>query len=145
MPMTPDLASMRPQNPSLYRLAADGRSLDFLFAQCSACGGLSFPANAPGCMHCGAPADQAEPVTRPGGGTLLEYITLHVALAPGMPAPSIAGDIRIADQVVEEGVIAVADEAALHPGMAMQAVAVPLPSGEFYACQFVPATVGELP
>ena len=142
MPIHHDLTAMRPQNPSLYRLSADGRSLDFLFAQCSACNGLSFPANAPGCMHCGAPPAQAEQVARPGGGTLLEYITLHVALVPGMPAPSIAGDIRIADQVVEEGVIAVADEAALRPGMAMQAIAVPLPSGAFYACQFVPASGG---
>lgn len=142
MSMNQDLTAMRPQNPSLYRLSADGRSLDFLFAQCSACNGLSFPANAPGCMHCGAPPDRAEQVARPGGGTLLEYITLHVALVPGMSAPSIAGDIRIADQVVEEGVIAVADEATLRPGMAMQAIAVPLPTGDVYACQFVPASDG---
>lgn len=142
MPMNQDLTVMQAQNPSLYRLSADGRSLDFLFAQCSACNGLSFPANAPGCMHCGAASDQAEQVARPGGGTLLEYVTLHVALVPGMPVPSIAGDIRIADQVVEEGVIAVADEAVLRPGMALQAIAVPLPSGAFYACQFVPASGG---
>jgi hypothetical protein len=78
-------------------------------------------------------------VTRPGGGTLLEYVTLHVPLVPGMPAPSIAGDIRIAEQVVEEGVIAVADESALRPGMALRAVAVPLASGDSYGCAFVPA------
>jgi len=136
--MTQDLTRMTPQRPSLYRLAADGRSLDFLFSQCAACNGLSFPANAPGCMHCGHPLDDGKPVERPGGGTLLEYVTLHVPLAPGMAAPSIAGDIRIAEQVVEEGVIAVADESALHPGMALQAVAVPLASGDSYGCQFVP-------
>lgn len=133
-----DLTRMKPQRPSLYRLAADGRSLDFLFAQCPACNGLSFPANAPGCMHCGHPLDDAEQVANPGGGTLLEYVTLHVPLVPGMPAPSIAGDIRIAGQVVEEGVIAVADESALRPGMAMKAIAVPLASGDSYGCQFVP-------
>lgn len=136
--MTQDLTSMKPQRASLYRLAADGRSLDFLFAQCPACDALSFPANAPGCMHCGHPIADVEPVARPGGGTLLEYVTLHVPLIPGMPAPSTAGDIRIAEHVVEEGVIAVADESALHPGMALRAVAVPLASGDSYGCAFVP-------
>ncbi len=136
---SPDLSSLAPQRPTLYRLAADGRTLDFLFAQCPACYGLSFPANAPGCMHCGHALEGAEHVARPGGGTLLEYVTLHAALVPGMALPSIAGDIRIADNVVEEGVIGVADESALAQGMAMRAVAVPLPAGTHYGCQFVPA------
>lgn len=137
--MTQDLTTLKPLRPTLYRLAADGRSLDFLFAQCPHCHVLSFPANAPGCMHCGHPVDASAQVTRPGVGTLLEYVTLHVAMVPGLPAPSIAGDIRIADQVVEEGVIGVADENLLAPGMAMRAMAVPLASGEHYGCQFVPA------
>jgi len=140
--MTQNLTAMRPKRPSLYRLAADGRSLDFLFAQCPHCKGLSFPANVPGCMHCGALLDKAEQVALAGGGALLEYVTLHVPMAPGMAVPSIAGDIRIADQVVEEGVIAVADESALHPGMAMKAVAVPLDSGDIFDCRFVPASEG---
>jgi len=137
--MTPDLSTLKPQRPSLYRLAADGRSLDFFFAHCPACQGLSFPANAPGCMHCGHPTDAAMQVVRPGEGTLLEYVTLHVPLVPGMQAPSIAGDIRIAEQVVEEGVIAVDDESRLQPGMALRAVAVPLAATDTYGCQFVPA------
>ena len=137
--MTPDLSTLKPQRPSLYRLAADGRSLDFFFAQCPACQGLSFPANAPGCMHCGHPTDATMQVVRPGEGTLLEYVTLHVPLVPGMQAPSIAGDIRIAEQVVEEGVIAVDDESRLQPGMALRAVAVPSASADTYGCQFVPA------
>ena len=137
--MTLDLSALKPQRPSLYRLAADGRSLDFFFAHCPACQGLSFPANAPGCMHCGHPTDEAMQVVRPGGGTLLEYVTLHVALVTDMHTPSIAGDIRIAEQVVEEGVIAVDDESRLQPGMALRAVAVPLASADTYGCQFVPA------
>lgn len=137
--MTQDLTALKPLRPTLYRLAADGRSLDFLFAQCPHCRGLSFPANAPGCMHCGHALEAPEPVARPGGGTLLEYVTLHVPLAPGLAAPSIAGDIRIAEQVVEEGVIGVDDESLLAPGMAMRAVAVPLDSGTHYGCRFVPA------
>ena len=42
---------------------------------------------------------------------------------PGMNAPAIAGDIRIAEGIVEEGVIAVKDEAGLRTGMALKAVA----------------------
>ena len=137
--MTPDLTTLQPLRPTLYRLAADGRSLDFLFAQCPQCRQLSFPANAPGCMHCGHAIDASAQVARPGGGTLLEYVTLHVPMVPGLIAPSIAGDIRIAEQVVEEGVIGVADESLLAPGMTLRAVAVPLPSGEHYGCHFVPA------
>ena len=90
-------------------------------------------------MHCGHPTDEAMQVVRPGGGTLLEYVTLHVALVTGMQTPSIAGDIRIAEQVVEEGMIAVDDESCLQPGMALTAVAVPLASADTYGCQFVPA------
>lgn len=62
-------------------------------------------------------------------------------MAPGQPVPSVAGDIRIADGVVEEGVIAVADESALRPGMEVKAVAVPLPSGDVFDCRFVPVEV----
>lgn len=126
------------QHPSLYQLAADGRSLDFYFARCGSCARLSFPANAPGCMHCGASLDDAERITQAGGGTLLEFVTLHVALRPGMTAPSIAGDIRIAEGIVEEGVLNVADESQLAHGMALRAVAAPLPTGEQYICRFVP-------
>lgn len=129
----------RPRHPTLYRLAADGRSLQLLFAQCAGCGRLTFPANAPGCMHCGARLDEAEHVARPGGGTLMEFVTLHVALAPGMPVPAIAGDIRIADGIVEQGVIGVADETGLRPGMALQAVAAFEEDGRTFRCAFVPA------
>lgn len=137
--MLQDLSTLRPQRPSLYRLAADGRGLDFLFAHCPACQALSFPANAPGCMHCGQPIDAAAAqVLRPGGGTLLEFVTLHAPLAPGLPAPGIVGLVRIAAQVVEEGVIAVDAESALHVGMALRALAQPLASGECYGCVFAP-------
>lgn len=137
--MTEPLPSLKPLHPSLYQLADDGRSLDFFFAQCPACSGLSFPANAPGCMHCGDPLQGAQTLRRPGGGELLEYVTLYVPLAPGMAAPSIAGDVRIADGVVEEGVIGVEDEASLRPGMVLRAVADLREAQGVYACRFVPA------
>ena len=74
----------------------------------------------------------------PGEGTLLECVTLHVALVPGMPTPSIAGDILLAEGVVEEGVIAVSDESVLKPGMRLKAVAEMEPGEGVYACRFVP-------
>lgn len=137
-----DLRGYAPQHPSLYRLGPDGRSLEFLYAQCPACGKLSFPAMVPGCAHCGEPLQGTAPVAHAGGGTLLEFVTLHVPLLPGMDTPRIAADIRIAEGVIEEGVVAVPDESALHVGMALKAVAVPLPAGEVFACRFVPADGG---
>lgn len=136
-PLFPDL---QPRHRTLYRLAADGRTLEFFFARCTACDALTFPANAPGCMHCGDSLRDAARVARPGIGTLLEYVTVHVPLAPGMPAPMIAGDIRLAEGMVEEAVIGVADEAMLRPGMAMLAVADVDEQGRTFSCAFVPAS-----
>ena len=51
--MTTDLRGLQPQHPTLYQLAPDGESLEFLYAQCPACRKLVFPANVPGCSHCG--------------------------------------------------------------------------------------------
>jgi uncharacterized OB-fold protein len=136
--MTQDLASLRPRHPSLYRLAADGRSLDFWFAQCPQCARLSFPANVPGCAQCGQPLTEADRVARPGGGELLECVTLHTALAPGLAAPCVVADIRIAEGVVQEGVLAAADDAGLRPGMSLKAIAQPMASGERFDCRFVP-------
>lgn len=136
--MTTDLRGFQPQHPMLYQLAPDGESLEFLFAQCPACQKLVFPANVPGCSYCGDPLHNAEQVARPGGGKLLEYVTLHVPLLPGMEVPRIAADILIEDGLIEEGVIAGTDESGLRVGMALRAVAVPLPGGELFACRFVP-------
>jgi hypothetical protein len=93
-------------------------------------------------MHCGEPLKGAQRVVRPGGGELLEFVTLHVPLLPGMVAPSIAGDIRIAPGIVEEGVMAVGDETALKHGMAVRAIAEIKPEEGVYACRFVPVTEG---
>lgn len=133
-----NLTALSPEQPSLYRLAADGQTLDFIFASCPACEKLTFPADAPGCMHCGSSLESADLVTQPGEGTLLEFVTLHVPLTPGMSAPRIAGDVRIAEDVVEEGVIGCTDESLLSPGMPLRAIAVPLPSGTHFGCRFMP-------
>lgn len=138
--MNTDLHGLRPQHPSLYQLAPDGQSLEFFYAKCPACGKLAFPADVPGCSHCGDPLQSAEKVVRPGGGTLLEYVTLHVPLLPGMEVPRIAADVLIEEGLIEEGVIAASDESQLRVGMALRAVAIPVPGGELFACRFVPQT-----
>ena len=136
--MTQQLTSLKPLHPTLYQLAPDGISLDFFFAQCPACGEVNFPANVPGCSHCGDPLTTATQLIRPGQGELLEFVTIHVPLMPGMNAPSIAGDIRIAENIVEEGVIAVPDESVLRTGMILKAVADVREALGVYACVFVP-------
>ena len=143
--MTEQQTPLKPLHPTLYELAEDGHSLDFFFVQCGACGAVSFPANVPGCTHCGDPLVDAQKLSRPGGGELLEYVTLHVPLAPGMAAPSIAGDVRIAGGIVEEGVISVSDETALRHGMALRAIADVREAQGVYACRFVPVDAKATP
>lgn len=138
--MTTDLRGLQPQHPSLFQLAADGESLDFLYARCPACGTLAFPADVPGCSHCGDPLRDAERIARPGRGELLEYVTLHVPLLPGMEVPRVAADIQLEGGPIEEGVMAGTDESALRVGLPVRAVAVALPDGERFACRFVPHT-----
>jgi len=137
--MTPDSKPWRPARPSLYRLASDGASLDLLYAPCPDCAGLTFPANAPGCMHCGASLQGVEPVAKPGTATLLEFVTLHVSLVPGMAVPSIVGDLRLEDGIIEEGVIAgVADESALRHGMSLRATPQFIEASQTFECVFTP-------
>lgn len=140
--MTDPQTSLKPLHPTLYQLAADGTSLDFFFAKCTACGAVNFPANAPGCSRCGDPLTEAIRLTRPGQGELLAFVTIHVPLLPGMNAPAIAGDIRIADDIVEEGVIAARDESGLRTGMTLKAVAEVREAQGVYACVFVPMEAG---
>lgn len=141
--MTTSQTPLTSRHPSLYELAEDGHTLHFFFSQCSSCDGLNFPANVPGCIHCGDALGDAARLTRPVTPTLLEYVTLHVPLVPGTEAPSIAGDIELAKGIVEEGVIAVPDEKMIMPGMSLKAVATIRDSDGTYACQFVPAELEE--
>ncbi|WP_234265926.1 Zn-ribbon domain-containing OB-fold protein [Hydrogenophaga sp. NFH-34] len=136
--MIDQLTSLKPLHPTLYQLASDGTSLDFIFSQCLVCGTVNFPANVPGCSHCGNPLTEAPRLTRPGQGELLEFVTIHVPLIPDMQAPAIAGDIRIADGIVEEGVIGVKDDSGLRTGMTLKAIAEVREAQGVYACVFVP-------
>jgi len=88
-------------------------------ALCSACGGASFPAQVPGCRHCGAPAEQlrAQPCTVPL--RLLNYVTVHAPLAPGLQVPAVIGEVELAPGLVEEARIDVDSEDTLSLGMAL--------------------------
>lgn len=136
--MTIKITALKPLKPTLYQLADDDISLDFIYASCNSCRRLTFPANAPGCMHCGLPIDTAEKLIRKGIGTLMEFVTVHVALTPDMEVPCIIGDILLEDGIIEEGVISVPDESTLALGMSLKAVASPLQDETAYTCRFTP-------
>jgi len=137
--MTLQIGGLKPLKPTLYQLANDGKSLDFIYASCNSCRRLTFPANAPGCSHCGLSIETAEKLTREGIGTLMEFVTVHVALTPDMEVPCIIGDILLEDGIIEEGVISVHDESTLKLGMSLKAVASPLQDEKLYACRFTPS------
>jgi len=139
--MTSDPKHWRPARPSLYRMAADGASLDLLYAPCPNCAKLTFPANAPGCMHCGASLQEVQPVAKPGTVTLLEFVTLHVSPVPSLAAGSIVGDLSLEDGIVEEAIIGgVQDESALRPGMTLQAIPKFIEANQTFECVFAPST-----
>ena len=109
-------------------------------ALCGLCGAHSFPAEVYGCRVCGAPRERLSPVvcTR---ATLCNAITVHAELTPGLPVPSVIGEVELAPGVVEEALIGVADETELTLGMVLQ------PHGELVAdghvrWRFVPAVAG---
>ena len=91
-------------------------------ARCTACGGTSFPAQVPGCRHCGAPAAQlrAEACTDPVH--LLNFVTVHAPLAPGLKVPAVIGEVALAPGLVEEARIDGAHESTLTLGMALTPV-----------------------
>jgi uncharacterized OB-fold protein len=136
--MTLQITSLKPLKPTLYQLANDGKSLEFIYASCNSCKRLTFPANAPGCMHCGLSIETAEKLTRKGIGTLMEFVTVHVPLTPDMEVPCIIGDILLEDGIIEEVVISVHDESTLALGMSLKAIASPLQDGSAYTCRFTP-------
>lgn len=84
-------------------------------AHCPACGTHTWPASAYGCRRCGNPALDAVPL--PQAATLLNFVTLHSPLAPGLPVPCVIGEIELAPGLVEEALIGVPDASALTLGM----------------------------
>jgi uncharacterized OB-fold protein len=87
---------------------------------CPSCSTYTFPANAWGCRRCGAAPLQSVPLPQPP--KLINFITLHADIVPGLPVPCVIGELEIAPGVVEEALIDVPDESQLALGMTMQAV-----------------------
>ncbi|MCO4861268.1 hypothetical protein MKD38_06275 [Cupriavidus sp. WGlv3] len=85
-------------------------------AYCSECSGYSFPASVPGCGHCGAVPEALTTVDCNRPVQLLNVITVHAALAPGLSVPAIIGEIELCPRLVEEVRIEAESEAAVPPG-----------------------------
>jgi uncharacterized OB-fold protein len=97
-----------------------GSAGDLLLAHCRQCGSYTFPAAAYGCRQCGATGDALRAVTPPQPVRLLNFVTIHAELAPGLPVPYVAGEVELAPGVVEEALIEAPDEQGLRPGMVVQ-------------------------
>lgn len=90
-------------------------------ARCSVCGGTSFPAQVPGCRHCGAAPAQLRAEACGEPARLLNFVTVHAPLAPGLTVPAVIGEVALAPDLVEEALIDVADESGLTLGMPLAA------------------------
>lgn len=99
-------------------MSADSPPLQL--AHCRHCGHYSFPAQVYGCRRCGA-ADGLSSVPCPQVPLLKNFVTVFAELAPGLPVPCVIGEVALAPGVVEEALIAVADEAALALDMPLRA------------------------
>jgi len=106
-------------------------------ARCSRCGHHSFPSAIYSCSHCGAEAAALQAITPPNAPRLLNFVTVHAELAPGLPVPCVIGEVQLAPDLVEEALIEAVSEEALQSGMALQARAIE--SGATVSWRFVPA------
>lgn len=104
---------------SAQHAATPERAPILALASCTACGGTSFPAQVPGCRHCGAPPAQLRAQACSTPVRLLNFITVHAQLAPGLQVPAVIGEVALAPGLVEEARIDVADDSALTLGMAL--------------------------
>lgn len=125
--------------PDLYRLSDDGQTMLLRAARCPQCGGLSFPFVNFGCPLCGAAPENCAEEALSGEARLLEFITIHGQVTPGMTPPIVVGEAEIAPGVIEEIELAVPEDA-LALGMIVQAVPIPIQRGEetVLACRFKP-------
>lgn len=105
-------------------------------AWCSRCGHHSFPAAIYSCSHCGAEAAALQAVTPPDVPRLLNFVTVHAELAPGLPVPCVIGEVLLAADLVEEALIEEVSEEGLQLGMALRPRAVE--GGATVGWRFVP-------
>jgi hypothetical protein len=100
---------------------------------------LSFPAVNYGCPLCGAVPEACVEEELSGEATLLEFITIHGEVAPGVNPPIVVGEAEIAPGIVEEIELGVPEDR-LQLGMTVQAAPVEIARGEetVIACRFMP-------
>lgn len=89
-------------------------------AWCGRCARHSFPADVYGCSNCGAEPASLEAVPLPQPPRLLNFVSVHAELAPGLPVPCVIGEVQLAPGLVEEALIDVAGEEGLQVGATLQ-------------------------
>jgi uncharacterized OB-fold protein len=127
------------EKPDLYRLSKDGQRLVLRGGRCGACGDLSFPLTAYGCPICGAEPDQMREEPISGRARLLNFLTIHTKLVPGLTPPFVVGEAEIAPGMIDE-IMLDGDEALYSDGVEVQAIPVKITKGDqqVIACRFVP-------
>ncbi|MBR29054.1 Uncharacterized OB-fold protein, contains Zn-ribbon domain [Albimonas donghaensis] len=131
---------MELEKPDLCALAPGGKTLRLRASRCADCGGLSFPPAPYGCPACGAAPDRVAEELLSGRARLLEFITIHTRIAPGLRPPVVVGEAEIAPGLIEEIELG-APEDRLARDMEVQAVPVLIERDdvESLAIRFVPA------
>ena len=105
-------------------------------AHCERCGGWTFPAGAYGCRQCGADSSALQARAMPASPRLLNFVTVHAELAPGLPVPCVVGEVELAPGVVEEALIDVPSEDGLWLGAELRPR--PVQEGDSVTWRFVP-------
>lgn len=93
-----------------------------LLGHCQACGAWNFPAQSWGCRACGASGEALQAKPAPAVPVLRNAVTVHAALAPGLPVPCAIGEVELAPGLVEEGLIDVASEDDIKLGCMLRAM-----------------------
>lgn len=107
----------------------EGRPPSLQAARCDVCQGYSYPVSVPGCRHCGALSDALQAVDCMDAVPVINVITVHAALAPGLAVPAIIGEVELCPGLVEEVRIDAADESAVPPGTLVRPVWVEADQG----------------
>jgi uncharacterized OB-fold protein len=137
---TPKMAESGPSIDCATDTKAESASqavhAELRLAECRRCGHHSFPATIYSCRHCGAEDAALQAVTPPDALRLLNFVTVHAELTPGLPVPCVIGEVQLAPGLVEEALIDVASEEALQPGMTLLPRAID--NGAAISWRFVP-------
>ncbi len=92
--------------------------------RCRACGYVFFPPQWYGCESCGAPAEQLEPKSLRGEGTLASFATVHLYQGKDIEAPFTVGVIVLDDGPAIRAILAQRTDEGLRIGDRMRAVVV---------------------